>query len=204
LTNTQLFPVTLAEALDLRDEGTTRHSQTVGHYCACMAHELGLDRHRVKRIRIAGVLHDIGKIGVHDSILYKPGPLTVEEWAQMRGHPEIGQRILGGSGLDDVRSWILAHHERPDGSGYPHGLSGEEIPLEARILSVADAYEAMTSDRVYRRAMDAGAAREELSAGAGTQFDARVVDTFLRVVPLAGLARGANQHLVDVNVGGLV
>jgi putative nucleotidyltransferase with HDIG domain len=206
LTNVQPppLPLKLAEALDMRDEGTVRHSQTVGLYCARMARALGLDRGRVERIRIAGVLHDIGKIGVPESILYKPGPLTHDEWLEMRKHPEIGARLLRSAGLDDIRSWIIAHHERPDGRGYPHGLAGDAIPLEARILAVADAYEAMTSDRVYRRSIGAQAARAELRAGAGTQFDARVVAAFLRAVPLAGLAGRANQHLVDVNVGGLV
>jgi putative nucleotidyltransferase with HDIG domain len=203
---TPLIPVVLnlAEALDMRDEGTARHSQTVGRYCESMARELGLDSDRVDRIRIAGVLHDIGKIGVADSILQKPGPLTPEEFGHMRKHPEIGARILGGSGLDDIRSWIIAHHERPDGRGYPRGLTDGDIPLEARILAVGDAYEAMTSDRVYRKAIGAEAARAELRAGAGTQFDARVVAAFLRAVPLAGLTRRADEHFVDVDPGRLL
>jgi diguanylate cyclase (GGDEF)-like protein/putative nucleotidyltransferase with HDIG domain len=172
----------LAEALDMRDEGTARHSQTVGRYCEMMARELGLGRDRVDRIRIAGVLHDIGKIGVGDSILQKPGALTPEEFEQMRKHPEIGARILGGAGLDDIRGWIIAHHERPDGNGYPRGLRRDRIPLEARILAVADAYEAMTSDRVYRKSIGAEAARRELLAGAGRQFDTKVVRAFLRAL----------------------
>jgi HD-GYP domain-containing protein (c-di-GMP phosphodiesterase class II) len=126
------------------------------------------------------VLHDVGKIGVSDAILRKPGPLTEEEYVQMRKHPEIGARILGGSGLNDIRDWILAHHERPDGRGYPSGL--REIPLEARILAVGDAYEAMTSDRVYRASIGAEAARAELRRWAGTQFDAEIVEVFLRVL----------------------
>ena len=169
----------LAEALDMRDTGTARHSQTVGRYCELMARELGLTREQIDRVRVAGVLHDIGKIGVSDSVLCKPGPLTDEEYDAMKKHPEIGARILGGSGLDDIRGWILAHHERPDGRGYPYGLTGEEIPLQARILAVGDAYEAMTSDRVYRRAIGAEAARKELLDNAGKQFDARVVEAFL-------------------------
>jgi putative nucleotidyltransferase with HDIG domain len=166
----------------MRDEGTARHSQTVGRYCEMMARELGLGRDRVDRIRIAGVLHDIGKIGVGDSILQKPGALTPEEFEQMRKHPEIGARILGGAGLDDIRGWIIAHHERPDGNGYPRGLRRDKIPLEARILAVADAYEAMTSDRVYRKSIGAEAARRELLAGAGRQFDTKVVRAFLRAL----------------------
>lgn len=169
----------LAEALDMRDSGTARHSQTVGRLCELMARELGFTREQVDRVRVAGVLHDIGKIGVADSILCKPGPLTAEEYEAMKKHPEIGARILGGSGLDDIRRWVLAHHERPDGRGYPHGLTGDAVPLPARILAVGDAYEAMTSDRVYRRAIGAEAARRELRDNAGTQFDPRVVNAFL-------------------------
>ncbi len=169
----------LAEALDMRDTGTARHSQTVGRYCELMARELGLTREQIDRVRVAGVLHDIGKIGVGDAILGKPAALTGEEYEAMKKHPEIGARILGGSGLDDIRGWILAHHERPDGWGYPYGLRGDEIPLQARILAVGDAYEAMTSDRVYRPAIGAEAARRELRDNAGKQFDARVVDAFL-------------------------
>jgi len=172
----------LAEALDLRDTGTARHSQTVGRYCELMARELGLPRSRVDRVRVAGVLHDVGKIGVADSILCKSGPLTDAEYESMKKHPEIGARILGGTGLDDIRGWILAHHERPDGRGYPFGLAAGKIPLEARILAVGDAYEAMTSDRVYRRAIGAEAARRELLEGADRQFDARVVEAFLAVL----------------------
>ena len=172
----------LAEALDVRDTGTAQHSQTVGHYSKLMARELSLAPHRVERLRIAGVLHDIGKIGVPDAILRKPGKLTDEEWEHMRRHPETGARILGGSGLDDIREWVLAHHERPDGRGYPRGLKGSAIPLEARILAVADAYEAMTADRVYRKALGPEIAREELIRCAGSQFDADVVDAFLRIL----------------------
>jgi two-component system cell cycle response regulator len=172
----------LAEALDQRDSYTAKHSQTVGLVCEMMARELGLDEARVQRVRLAGILHDIGKIGVPDSILGKPGRLTEEEMDQMRRHPELGARILVGGELDDVREWILAHHERPDGTGYPKGLTSEEIPLEAAILAVGDAYEAMTSDRVYRRSIGERAARQELRKSAGTQFNERVVDALLRVL----------------------
>jgi HD-GYP domain-containing protein (c-di-GMP phosphodiesterase class II) len=147
-----------------------------------MARELGLDEARVQRVRLAGILHDIGKIGVPDSILGKPGRLTEEEMDQMRRHPELGARILVGGELDDVREWILAHHERPDGTGYPKGLTSQEIPLEAAILAVGDAYEAMTSDRVYRRSIGERAARQELRKSAGTQFSERVVEALLHVL----------------------
>jgi diguanylate cyclase (GGDEF)-like protein/putative nucleotidyltransferase with HDIG domain len=174
--------LSLAEALDQRDASTAKHSQTVGSLCESMARELGLDEARVQRVHLAGILHDIGKIGVPDSILRKPGKLTPEEMDQMRRHPELGARILASDELDDVRGWILAHHERPDGTGYPKGLTAEEIPIEASILAVGDAYEAMMSDRVYRRAIGEKAARQELRKRAGTQFDTRVVDALLRAL----------------------
>ncbi|MEA2495419.1 MAG: hypothetical protein QOJ29_3330, partial [Thermoleophilaceae bacterium] len=116
---------------------------------------------------------------IPDSILCKPGPLDLEEQLEMRRHSEIGGGMLQGALLDDVAEWVLAHHERPDGQGYPRGLAGDEIPIEARILSVADSYEAMIADRSYRRGIGHEAARAELIAGRGGQFDAAVVDVFL-------------------------
>jgi diguanylate cyclase (GGDEF)-like protein/putative nucleotidyltransferase with HDIG domain len=177
--------LSLAEALDLRDAGTADHCQTVGRHAELTARELGLAPTLVERVRLAGVLHDIGKIGLSDAILGKPGPLDEDEWTEMRRHPEIGARILAAGEFDDIRAWVVAHHERPDGRGYPHGLHDEEIPLEAKILAVADAYEAMTSDRVYRAAIGRDAARAELRRGAGGQFDARVVRAFLAVLDRA-------------------
>jgi diguanylate cyclase (GGDEF)-like protein/putative nucleotidyltransferase with HDIG domain len=168
----------LAEVLDIRDGGTAEHSQTVGRFAEMIARRLDLQPELVKRIRLAGILHDVGKIAVPDSVLRKPGPLTDEEWDEMRKHPEIGAMILDGADLRDISSWVRAHHERPDGRGYPSGLSGRDIPLEARILAVADAYEAMVSDRVYRPGMAAAEARAELRRYAGTQFDERVVEVF--------------------------
>ncbi|HWM07808.1 MAG TPA: diguanylate cyclase [Solirubrobacteraceae bacterium] len=172
----------LAETLDLRDVGTARHSQTVGRYAEGIARALDLPEDRVERIRAAGVLHDIGKLGVADAVLKKPGKLTDDEWVEMRRHPELGARILDHANLRDISGWVLAHHERIDGRGYPHGLAGDEIPLEARILAVADAYEAMTADRAYRAALGHDAAQEELRAGSGSQFDPAVVDAFLAVL----------------------
>jgi diguanylate cyclase (GGDEF)-like protein len=181
--------LSLAEALDLRDTGTAAHSRTVGRYCGLIARELELPAERAKRVEVAGVLHDIGKIGLPDAILQKPGRLGRNELAEIRTHPEIGAQVLSGRGLEDLRGWVLAHHERPDGKGYPAGLSDADIPLEAKILAVADAYEAMTADRVYRQRVGVKAARSELLRCAGTQFDARVVAAFM-----AALERLDREH----------
>src|SRR3954469_6238550 len=124
----------LAEALDIRDTGTARHSQTVGRYARLMAEELGLAPDHAERVRVAGVLHDVGKIGISDRVLTKPGPLDEAEWEEMRTHPEIAARLLSRPEFTDLCSWIVAHHERPDGNGYPEGLDADRIPLEARIL----------------------------------------------------------------------
>jgi diguanylate cyclase (GGDEF)-like protein/putative nucleotidyltransferase with HDIG domain len=172
----------LAETLDLRDVATARHSLTVGAYAERTARALSLPADRVERIRVAGLLHDIGKLGVSDAILQKPDPLTELEWAEIRRHPELGARILDHANLRDVSGWVRGHHERMDGGGYPDGLSGQEIALESRILAVADAYEAMTAHRPYRRALDAATARAELERHSGTQFDAAVVAAFLRAL----------------------
>jgi diguanylate cyclase (GGDEF)-like protein/putative nucleotidyltransferase with HDIG domain len=174
--------IALAEALDIRDTGTGEHSHTVARYAEMMARELGLDEEHVERVRLAGVLHDIGKIGIPDRVLTKPGPLDASEWQEMYTHPEIGARLLSRPEFADLREWILAHHERPDGLGYPRALGSDGIPLEARILAVADAFEAMTADRCYRPALGQEAARAELEAGAGTQFDADVVAALLRAL----------------------
>ncbi|MEA2496998.1 MAG: hypothetical protein QOJ29_4909, partial [Thermoleophilaceae bacterium] len=174
--------LSLAEAVDLRDGGTAAHCQNVGRYAAALGRELGLSDEMIERVRCAGVLHDLGKIGVPDSILQKPGPLTEEEWVEMRKHPELGAHILEGKDLGDVRQWVLEHHERPDGRGYPYALGPDQVPLEAQIIAVADAFEAMTADRVYRRGMPVGEACARLQAGAGTQWDRRVVAAMIHLV----------------------
>lgn len=172
----------LAEAVDVRFSGSARHSETVGRYAELMARELGMSDRHVGRVRLAGLLHDVGKVGVPDAILRKPGALTPEEFAIVKRHPELGAQILEHPSLGDVQAWVAAHHERPDGTGYPQRLCGETLPLEARIVAVADAYEAMTSDRSYRDAIGHTRARAELMRHSGTQFDAGVVAAFLAVL----------------------
>ncbi len=172
----------LAETVDLRFSGTARHSETVGRYAEMMARELGLSEARIGRVRLAGLMHDIGKVGVPDSILQKPGRLNDAELEVIRRHPELGAQMLDHPSLADVGEWVGAHHEQPDGDGYPNRLTGDAIPLEARILAVADAYEAMTSDRSYRSSLEHAAAKRELERCAGTQFDVRVVRALIALL----------------------
>jgi len=174
--------LSLAEALDVRDSGSPTHCQRVGRYAELIARELGLPPDSVERVRIAGILHDVGRVGVPDELLAKEGPLDEEEWHWVRSHPEIGARMLDTTDFGDIGEWILAHHERPDGTGYPEGRAAAEVPLEAGILGVADAYEAMTARRPYRPQLDPQAASDELRRGAGRQFDERAVEALLRVV----------------------
>ena len=177
----------LAEVIDTRDHGSGDHSQRVGRYAAAIAEAMGLPDDVIERVRFGGIVHDIGKIGVSENILRKPGWLSADEWAELQRHPEIAARILRGANFEDVSGWVHAHHERPDGTGYPRGLEGRDIPLEARILAVADAYEAMRSHRSYRAALPPAAARAELKRCAGTQFDERVVAAFIGLLD-AGLS----------------
>ena len=130
------------------------------------------------------MLHDIGKIAVSDAVLHKAGPLSEQEWEEIRAHPETGARLLGAPGFGDLRAWVLAHHERIDGTGYPFGLRENQIPLEARIIAVADAFEAMLADRPYRRSRSRDEAVAELRRCSGTQFDGQVVEALI-----AGLDR---------------
>jgi diguanylate cyclase (GGDEF)-like protein len=177
----------LAETLDLRDPGTAEHARTVGRLARDTAIALGLAEHRVERIHAAGVLHDLGKLGIPDAILQKAGPLDPDEWREIKRHPEVGARILEHAGMVDIAAWVRAHHERIDGRGYPNGVRGDRIPLEARILAVADSYEAMVADRPYRAGMPAAEACAELRECAGRQFDADVVEAFLRALGPVGV-----------------
>lgn len=172
----------LAAAIDERHPSTRLHSQNVARIAALLAEELEMPGDQVENVRLAGLLHDVGKIGVTDELLVRPGPLNDEEWAEMRQHPEMAYRMLSGGRLEGVRDWVRAHNERPDGSGYPRGLTAEHIPLEAGILAVANALDAMTNDRPYRAAMAFPDAIAEIRAGSGTQFMPRVVDVLLGIV----------------------
>jgi diguanylate cyclase (GGDEF)-like protein/putative nucleotidyltransferase with HDIG domain len=165
----------LAKAVDLRDTYTGSHSNRVADLAARLAERLGLDEEQIELTRLAGSLHDLGKLAIPEEILRKPGPLTDPERLVLERHPQIGFRMLESLGVDPVAEWVLHHHERWDGTGYPDRLSGLRIPLGARILFVADAYDAMTSDRVYRSRLTAEAALEELQRCAGTQFDPEIV-----------------------------
>jgi response regulator RpfG family c-di-GMP phosphodiesterase len=173
---------TLGAALDSRDVGTESHSRRVHGYALTTAREHRVPEEYLEDLAHGVLLHDIGKIGIPDAILLKPGPLTPEEWTVMRRHPEIGKRLIEHvpflGGAVDI---VYCHHERWDGTGYPRGLRGEDIPLGARIFAVVDAFDAMTFDRPYSRAISFDAAKAEIVRCAGSHFDPAVVESFLRV-----------------------
>jgi diguanylate cyclase (GGDEF)-like protein/putative nucleotidyltransferase with HDIG domain len=170
----------LAQALEERDRYTGEHSETVVDLTTRVAETLALDALEIKTIRTAALLHDIGKVGVPDQILHKPGPLDPREWEIMRQHPAIGERILRAiPGMGAVARIVRHEHERWDGTGYPDRLSGEAIPIGARIILACDAYHAMTSDRPYRKALSHHLAMTELTGNAGSQFDPRVIEALV-------------------------
>jgi len=175
----------LAAAVEARDHETAEHIERVGEFSALVANYLGLDDTQCELLRRSSTLHDVGKIGVPDEILLKPGPLTPGEVLAMQRHAKIGHDILSGSGLDllDLAATIAwTHHERIDGTGYPRGLAGSEIPLEGRIVAVVDVYDALTSDRPYRPGLTHEDALALMREGSGTHFDAIVLDAFMRAV----------------------
>ena len=174
----------LALAVEGRDGMTAGHSHRVAHYAGVLGDALGLPASARRDLHYGSLLHDIGKIGIPDAILNKPGKLTDAEWEVMRRHPEIGTRMVAGVAfLRPALPIILAHHERWDGRGYPRGLAGEAIPLGARIFQVADTLDAIVSDRPYRRGQPLEAALAEIRRHAGTQFDPAVVETLERLAP---------------------
>lgn len=177
------FTGSLASALDARDRYTAGHSWRVSQLSCSTAEALNLEKGVVERIRIGALLHDIGKIGIADHVLQKPGRLTDREMAIVRQHPEIGRHILEGvQGFAPFLGAVEFHHENWDGTGYPRGQSGEETPIDARVIHVADAFDAMTSDRPYRRGMTPDEGLRILVANAGIQFDPRIVEAFCTVI----------------------
>jgi diguanylate cyclase (GGDEF)-like protein len=171
----------LARAVDLKDGYTHQHSARVAQYAAVLAREMGMNEEEIDQIRTAGILHDVGKVGVADAVLLKPARLTDDEFLEMQRHSTLGRDIVEGAGMPEIADWVLYLHERWDGRGYPEKLAGEEIPLASRVLGVADAFEAMTSSRLYRRGMPVERALTELEKSAGAQFDPQVA---LRMVDL--------------------
>ena len=172
----------LARAVDAKDSYTRSHSETVSETCALIGDELGLDPPRVSKLRLAGLLHDVGKIGMPDAILQKPAELSEAEFEVMKTHTTLGHDILSGAELEDEARWIRHHHERLDGAGYPDSLAGDDVPLESRIILVADAFEAMTSDRPYRRGRSEREAFVELERYAGSHFDPECVRALRRAL----------------------
>ncbi|HWU05064.1 MAG TPA: HD-GYP domain-containing protein, partial [Streptomyces sp.] len=177
----------LVQAVGIKDGYTRGHSERVGRASELIARELGMEESRIEALRFAGVLHDVGKLGIPTRVLRKDGPLTPEERRVIELHPEYGHEIVRGIGfLDEARAAILHHHERLDGSGYPYGLAGDGIPEIARVVAVADAFDAMTSTRSYRRGRPVPAAVEELRRCAGSQFDPRMVRALARALDRHG------------------
>jgi len=181
----ELFYTTIksiSSALDAKDTYTHGHSLRVTLYSLMLAYKVNTDETFLEEVETAGLLHDIGKIGIPESILCKPGKLTDEEYEIMKSHPERGKKMLNGiKKLVAVADWLNTHHERWDGRGYPGGLKGEEIPITARIISIADTYDAMTTDRSYRKGLSHEVAREEIIKCGGSQFDPSIVEIFVKI-----------------------
>ena len=177
------FVETMAQALDARDPYTAGHSLRVAAYSHTLAVAMGLSNEKAEVIRIAAQLHDIGKIGIPDAVLQKPGILTAEEYGLIKLHPQIGRKILEKVGrFERLLNVVELHHENHDGTGYPYGLAGNAVPIDARIVHVADAFDAMTTSRSYRSALPLRAAIHEIERNAGFQFDPAAAKTFLRLI----------------------
>jgi len=174
------------------DEAIWGHGDRLATVAAALGERLGLRGDLVERLRFAAPLHDIGKAALPAEVLLKPGPLTAEETALVRTHVHEGARLLSGGGerLRMARTVALTHHERWDGTGYPHGLSGEEIPLAGRIVAVADVFDALVSERPYKSAWTSDAALAEIARGSGSQFDPEVIEAFLDLMPAAACDPG--------------
>jgi putative two-component system response regulator len=182
----------LSLAADFRDDETSRHIERMSRYCAILATQAGWDPRESELLRIAAKMHDIGKLGIPDAILLKPGKLTAGEFDVMQGHAEIGYQILEGSRSELGRTGAMlawTHHEKVDGSGYPRGLRGDEIPVEGRIAAIADVFDALTSDRVYRKAFSLPVALDTMRDGRGTHFDPELLDLHFESLDLLLEAR---------------
>ncbi|MDX1359465.1 MAG: HD-GYP domain-containing protein, partial [Clostridia bacterium] len=170
----------IMDALYERSSREELHSERVSKYCSDLGKRLKLPKHKINELSALGLLHDIGKIAVRDSVLNKPGPLDDEEWNEVKRHPETGYRLLSKApGMQEASKYILSHHERWDGSGYPQGLSTYDIPLQARIIAIADAFDAMRSKRPYRDPLPMDIAVSEMKKGAGSQFDPDLAKVFI-------------------------
>ena len=187
----------LTLAAEFRDDDTPRHVQRMSRYCSLIAERAGLDPDHCEMLRVAASMHDVGKIGIPDHILMKPGKLTPDEWAFMKRHCEIGHRLLSGTDIEVLNlaaSVALTHHERVDGTGYPRGLKGDGIPIEGRIAAIADVFDALTSNRVYSKARPFNEAVEMMRKGAGVQFDEHLLESFLSAM---GLILGIKERYAD-------
>jgi putative nucleotidyltransferase with HDIG domain len=198
------FVEVMAQALDARDPYTAGHSLRVAEYSHVLALAMGLSEDDAETIRIAAQLHDIGKIGIPDSVLQKPGPLSAEEYGLIKLHPQIGRKILEKvQRFDRLLSVVELHHENHNGTGYPYGLAGQGVPIEARIVHVADSFDAMTTTRSYRPALSLRAAINEIERNAGTQFDPVAAKAFLKLIAegrieIGGLKISAQRENVGV------
>ncbi len=180
----------LATAIEAKDRYTGGHTKRVALFSVLIAKHMGLSKDEVEEVRLSAILHDIGKIGIDDKVLKKQSALEPQEWEHMKEHPELGYRILGHvQSLKTITDGMRYHHERPDGLGYPLGLKGEEIPRVARIISVADTFDAMTSTRPYRKGLAYEVAFTEIVKNRGTQFDEKVVDAFIRAFKMERMGK---------------
>lgn len=174
---------TIINTLNEKNKREEQHSFRVSHLCESMGESLGLTERKIHELKIAGLLHDIGKVAIEENILNKPSKLTNDEFKEIKRHPEIGYRILSTvNEMSEIAEYVLLHHEMWNGTGYPKGLEGNKIPIESRIIAIADAYDAMTSERSYRKALPEEFAIEELKRNAGIQFDSELVDVFIEKV----------------------
>jgi HD-GYP domain-containing protein (c-di-GMP phosphodiesterase class II) len=180
----------MATAIEAKDRYTGGHTKRVALFSELIAKHMGLSKEAIEEVRLSAILHDIGKIGIDDKVLKKDAPLDKQEWEHMKQHPDMGYRILANvKSMKTITDGMRFHHERPDGNGYPLGLKGEEIPFIARIISVADTFDAMTSNRPYRKGMEYEVAFDEITRYRGTQFDEKVVDGFVKAFKLEGMGK---------------